>query len=300
MEVEISNAIDLTHALRMWDGPYGFILGRGDAEMLYIERTLRVRDIPYAWAPAVVTDSWLQAKIRGWKAEKASSIMPVFVECSGTVSVVSYVTIDHHGDCAQAQFPPSQYWEGSSVGQVFNLLGLEATTEARIIAALDHCKASALRGLCPGVSSDDAREWLLGRQTLGPLVRAGFLEVLTSWVLKHSLMVGPVRLFRLNPSVDLSLIVDDLYVVPKENKGWFVGGALPDNPLIQGLAGLEGWYGSPARGYAGTDQCLQPWELIMDVERVWIATGATEYTCGQCNQNYLRDADYGNCCCGGR
>lgn len=63
---------------------------------------------------------------------------------------------DHHnpGDAGFGK-PASEFFEASSLGQLINFLGIEATQEDRIIAAADHCLASAYAGLCPGVTAEE-------------------------------------------------------------------------------------------------------------------------------------------------
>ena len=68
--------------------------------------------------------------------------------------------VDHHyeGDPGYGM-PPDKYWEASSIGQVYQLIGLEPTEEAKMIAAGDHCLYAAYHGMCPGIRKDDFIEF---------------------------------------------------------------------------------------------------------------------------------------------
>lgn len=87
----------------------------------------------------------------------------VFVECLiPHVGVCSNYVVDHHnsGD-AGFDGKPEEYWESSSIGQVYRLLqsrgGNPALLDAAftsmryVVAASDHCPTHAFKGLCPGV-----------------------------------------------------------------------------------------------------------------------------------------------------
>ena len=87
---------------------------------------------------------------------------PIWIECEHVGSVRSGHVIDHHraGDPGYG-LPPSQFWEASSIGQIYALflengvdlqLCAAAFGEDRfLIAASDHCPGHAFAGKCPGV-----------------------------------------------------------------------------------------------------------------------------------------------------
>ncbi|MCY0886419.1 MAG: hypothetical protein OWV35_11185, partial [Firmicutes bacterium] len=54
---------------------------------------------------------------------------------------------------------PDQYWAGSSLGQVYALVGREPEPEDRLAAAADHCLPAAYQGQCPGVDPDALLAW---------------------------------------------------------------------------------------------------------------------------------------------
>ncbi len=63
---------------------------------------------------------------------------------------------DHHnpGDVGFGK-PANEFFEASSLGQLIDFLGIEATQEDRVIAAADHCLSAAYAGLCPGVIAEE-------------------------------------------------------------------------------------------------------------------------------------------------
>lgn len=88
----------------------------------------------------------------------------VFIEGDCPSYVGKSVRIDHHnpGDYGYTK-PPQLFWEGSSIGQLFAFLELALgivcipTLEEMEIAALDHCKAQAELGQCPGINPERAK-----------------------------------------------------------------------------------------------------------------------------------------------
>ena len=87
----------------------------------------------------------------------------VFIECLlPEVGKASNFVVDHHnpGDLG-FDGKPEQYWESSSIGEVYRLLQSRGASPAVLdsafgkdryyIAAADHCPAHAFKGLCPGI-----------------------------------------------------------------------------------------------------------------------------------------------------
>jgi hypothetical protein len=88
----------------------------------------------------------------------------------GMVAVKPTITVvDHHrpGDPGYGK-PPEEFWGGSSIGQVLELLKTgfdwrcaeyDQRTGWLFTAAADHCLESAYRGRCPGVDPEDLMRW---------------------------------------------------------------------------------------------------------------------------------------------
>ena len=168
---------------------YFFILGARDPEMLEIARVLEAHGHPYTNATISVLSAAPGRSPHGESAGPSGHAKPrrrrktipvrsneayhatgvqglipkdhrlVFVECS-VFGLWPDEICDHHneGDPGYGQ-PPERYLEGSSLGQVLSLLGLEPTKEQRIIAAADHCLRHAYAGRCPGVDPEELAAW---------------------------------------------------------------------------------------------------------------------------------------------
>jgi len=93
-----------------------------------------------------------------------------YVECDIPAFIAGYTfhCCDHHrpGDPGYGR-PPEDYYAASSIGQVIALLGRPVTAddtgitmdELLMIAAADHCLEPAYRGRCPGVDPDALMRW---------------------------------------------------------------------------------------------------------------------------------------------
>ena len=81
----------------------------------------------------------------------------IAIEC-GWPGMADVTVIDHHrpGDPGYGM-GASEYWEASSIGQVYGLMGIPSNPEAKAVAAVDHCAADAMHGRCPGVDAETAR-----------------------------------------------------------------------------------------------------------------------------------------------
>ena len=134
--------------------PLFFVLGAPDHEMVEIRRVCKENGIPHAHATRFGN------LVRSFEAYQATDIrgkLPldhevVFVECAVAGLRPAFI-IDHHheGDPGYGK-DPSQYLEGSSLGQFLKLIGKEPTQRQRVIAAADHCLAAAYKGNCPGIT----------------------------------------------------------------------------------------------------------------------------------------------------
>jgi hypothetical protein len=139
-----------------------FVLGAPDPEMHAIEALLTQRgeSVVYAFHNGRRVDIH-----HAYEATDVSPALPegktdiVFIECS--VMGLRYADlIDHHrpGDPGY-DMPPGQYMEGSSLGQLLAMLGVEPSDEQRVICAADHCLGQAYQGLCPGVEPEALKAW---------------------------------------------------------------------------------------------------------------------------------------------
>lgn len=84
----------------------------------------------------------------------------VWVECrSDRYCADRDIIVDHHnpGDPGYAA-PPSEYWEGSSIGQISKLIGV-SNREDRLVAASDHCLSAAMRGECTSIDPNELMNW---------------------------------------------------------------------------------------------------------------------------------------------
>lgn len=95
----------------------------------------------------------------------------VWVECrSPLFDAERDIIVDHHnlGDPGYA-CPPSEFWEGSSIGQVANLIG-RTSTETRMCAASDHCLSAAMRGECKDINPGELMSWrVTARAAMGDM-----------------------------------------------------------------------------------------------------------------------------------
>lgn len=148
-----------------------FLLGADDPEMRAMEKLLK------SFGSALIgiggRDKIIHATSEGTRvhpgnAYKADPIPDLTkgdilyrIECEPTYVPDGVVVrvIDHHrpGDPGYEK-GPEDYWFASSIGQLYQVLpfcGIEQASETeRNIAAMDHCFPAAMRGECPGISSE--------------------------------------------------------------------------------------------------------------------------------------------------
>lgn len=152
---------------RLW------ILGAGDPEMEAIEGLLRSvgENVVYAMnsGKRVHPGNAYKGEISS-NTTSLSATEIFLVECEVPVMEgVWWTVIDHHrpGDPGYGQ-PPENFWEASSVGQVFAKLeeiygehfaDEQSVNQLRLVAAADHCLGSAYRGECPGIDPNALMEW---------------------------------------------------------------------------------------------------------------------------------------------
>lgn len=156
-----------------------FALGSHDPEMRQIRRMLSKAGYCY-----VLANRFGRRCISGnaYKADSLSkSVMQdqqiVWVECRSSVYCPERdLIVDHHnpGDPGYSS-PPSEYWEGSSIGQVAMLIG-GRHEDFKLVAASDHCLSAAMRGECKGIDPSELMSWRIS-------ARAAMAEI-QPWLLR--------------------------------------------------------------------------------------------------------------------
>lgn len=157
---------------------YVFILGAPDPEMNAIETVLRELKAHVVYAAVIKAEGIVRchsgnaysidAVIDGEEEMSPPSFTqtPVWVECFPAKTVYPgspHCRIDHHnpGDWGHGR-PAAQFWEASSIGQLWYYLqgwgfgpafldSLKGFKNKYYTAAGDHCPAHAFKGRCPGV-----------------------------------------------------------------------------------------------------------------------------------------------------
>jgi len=143
-----------------------FLLGANDPEMRRIEEILRENGHEVQYAQK---DGKKCHPGNAYQCDEVGFSLGnlVLVECcppSLDPKVVDgdIVRIDHHrpGDPGYG-LPASEFWQASSLGQIYQFLGLDnPSQDDLILAAMDHAPAAAIRGECPGISA----QWVLERK----------------------------------------------------------------------------------------------------------------------------------------
>jgi hypothetical protein len=260
-----------------------FILGAADPEMDRIERAL-----------VELSAQYIIAEVDGKRVNPGNAykmqerlpkvFTPIFVECGGTneylAQYVPFVKIDHHnpGDFGFDK-GPDQYWEGSSLGQLYRLLLANGASPCVLdmafgedryyIAASDHCPSYAYRGLCPGIDPDFLKKSRAVRQAdFNRMGLKEYLEKLDESIEKayslptmelggEAFLIASEEIFMLN-EVSLILGLPVQYTMkPNARESRIKIGLLGGSPsLIQSWMeyqqmNLINIYGSPERGYAG-------------------------------------------------
>lgn len=263
-----------------------FVLGAKDPEMKLIREVLGF--LAFDWVPATHAGKRVYPG-NAYAADAPPLAWPAFrtvyaVECGWPDEAANVAHIDHHhpGDPGYGK-PPAEYFSAASIGQIFALAGrvlpahdrqadlaaLHARYDhlAHLAAAADHCLGAAYRGQCPGVDPDELTRWIIER-------RAAFLRI-SPQALRARVEASCARI--------RTLAADGLADLRGEP-----GGTLPEAPhaaCIAGIAvltevvdrdgrhkvgllgasaeqvtrflagelvpGLTGFYGDPARGFAG-------------------------------------------------
>ena len=122
-----------------------------------------------------VTSSFVTVTSNAYRAKFVDSHPPpgalvVAIECQ-VDGIAADVVVDHHrpGDPGFAK-PAAEFWLGSSVGQLFELLRAKGLIQRQpsitevSAAAGDHCPGGAYRGECPGVDPEALMQWRVATQ----------------------------------------------------------------------------------------------------------------------------------------
>jgi hypothetical protein len=145
------------------DKECAFVLGAQDPEMREMQRALAASSYPVLYAahhgrrcsPQTAYQASEVLQARADARPHPGILLPkapaVFVECT-LAGREPAMRIDHHhpGDPGYG-CPPSEYLQGSSLGQLLKLLERDPSETQRLLAAGDHCLSAAYRGECPGV-----------------------------------------------------------------------------------------------------------------------------------------------------
>ena len=255
-----------------------FVIGARDPEMERIEHVLCRIGAGY------ITAAINGVRCHAGNAYKADPVhtdkMLVWVECGTAEMVCPFISIDHHneGDFGFSM-GPENYWEGSSIGQLYRLLMVNGSHPAfldtvfgddrYLIAASDHCPAAAYKGLCTGIDPDKLAGYRAARN-------AEFLKMSVEEYIDG--LNNSIELAKALPVMELG---GEVYYVASEpieflnevslrlgiTVEYVMGGNARDPRTKIGLLGgspaltaawmaakegvLVGIYGSPARGYAG-------------------------------------------------
>lgn len=84
--------------------------------------------------------------------------------------------------------PPSEYWEGSSIGQVATMVGAKHA-DFKLVAAGDHCLSAAMRGECKGIEPRELMSWRIS-------ARAAMARI-QPWVLRRRIERAAERVLEL-------------------------------------------------------------------------------------------------------
>ncbi|ANQ84961.1 hypothetical protein dqs_1923 [Azoarcus olearius] len=263
----------------MVDKDWIFVLGAQDPEMREIERMLRRAGRPYIHAarngqrcvPRTAYEANGVVRMSRSGQPMPAVLLPrapaVFVECS-LPGHPAALRVDHHnpGDPGYDKRAEA-YLQGSSLGQVLQLLEMEPDTTQRLLAAADHCLTAAYRGECPGV---DPGELLFQRAAWQAKMSGRSLGDVVDGIL------GAARQVERNFDSEFgeALFLDPTEIPPDLAEGAAYAGRpvryrqlLPTHDLKEMLKGAEPEhierfmaehqqagrevYGNPYRGYAG-------------------------------------------------
>ncbi len=150
---------------------------------------------------------------RGYdKSEDFDSHTRVFIECGYAKEYkLPFGRIDHHrvGDPGYDK-GPDEFWEASSIGQLYKLLSWENPPEEDLLlAAMDHCLNAAMQGKCPGIDVDK----LLEKKIADIGVAKEIPWAIVDGIIRHWKMVLPQL-----PTIDMG--GTEVYMVPHTGYGY--------------------------------------------------------------------------------
>lgn len=245
-----------------------FVLGAPDPEAREIARVCQERSIPHGFA--TVPGGNIVHSHEAYQATGVTALIPrgadiVFVECT-VLGLVPDARIDHHheGDPGFGK-PPSEYLQGSSLGQFLAYIGVEPTQQQRVIAAADHCLMSAYQGCCPGISPEELAAFRLESRSrargLTPEELTRQIDEATSLLqsAERITLAGEQVAFIMEPPNEVGeasarLGVPYVYVRRQDAQQFKAGIRSAPHHLVQAWlsdCGLARCYGDPARGFAG-------------------------------------------------
>ena len=136
----------------------------------------------------------------------------VFIECGFETGYTKpFERIDHHrpGDPGY-DMGPDEFWEASSVGQLYKFLSLENPPEEDLLlAAMDHCLNAAMQGKCPDIDVDK----LLEKKIADIGVAKEIPLAIVDGIIRHWKMVLPqLPVMNMNGT--------DVYMVPHTGYGY--------------------------------------------------------------------------------
>ena len=255
-----------------------FVLGAQDPEMREIEKVLGTLQIPFVHAAKDNLRCSANLAYSANSVVKVTAAKSQVVILDPTKELVFVETtlsrgncvkqIDHHnpGDSGYAK-SPSQYLEGSSLGQTLSFFGIEPTETQKLLAAADHCLTAAYQGQCPGV---DPGELLFMRAAWHSLMSQTTLSNVIDTILTAAKHITK----HYNPDTNESVFKDPTRVPHYLAEGAAYTGKpvryrslMPNGSLKEMLKGavpsqIERFmqehttqghqvYGNPHRGYAG-------------------------------------------------
>lgn len=154
-----------------------FILGPDRPEMRDIERVLKDQGANYGYGAFYVGKS---TEMRRVLLRAAEGVLPVtgnyedfssvvMLNCNLPICTAPTIIEFSSRFARYYNQNPSQYWEESMIGRVYDYLGLEATKEARLTVALADCPHAGLIGMCPGITPEELLEFHGTRDALPDL-----------------------------------------------------------------------------------------------------------------------------------
>lgn len=247
------------------------VLGASDPEMEVIVALCQSLELDVVWAtsggrPVHPGNAYVADPL----SDTSAFDHIVMVECGIPALVApsgaTITLIDHHrpGDPGFG-LPPSRFWEASSLGQICKLFGVEPTTELLTVAAADHCLAAAYRGECPGVDPDALMSWRAQSRAAfqGRSVESVLADVDAARARLRA-VIGPEGFADLRgesiPELPEAAAREGIAflstVRDRDGREKVVLQAASPELVSRFLAGeivpgLTGFYGDPARGFAG-------------------------------------------------